>query len=80
MDIDTEQNYNKMLDTLGTEGWGIIRERLIDMFNQQNNLLSISEEKTFWQQRGALGMLHLIIEFEEEQKKLFRAGISHYLE
>ena len=68
MDIDTEQNYNKMLDTLGTEGWGIIRERLIDMFNQQNNLLSISEEKTFWQQRGALGMLHLIIEFEEVLK------------
>jgi len=68
MDIDTKQNYNKMLDTLGTEGWGIIRERLIEMFNQQNNLLSISEEKTFWQQRGALGMLHLIIEFEEVLK------------
>jgi|TARA_R100000479_G_scaffold39076_1_gene17472 hypothetical protein len=64
MDAEIKQSYDKMLDTLSTEGWQIIRERLIDMFNQQNNLLSISEEKTFWQQRGSLGMLHLMIEFE----------------
>tara|TARA_R110000851_G_scaffold6021_6_gene24518 strand:+ start:1530 stop:1769 length:240 start_codon:yes stop_codon:yes gene_type:complete len=68
MDTELKQSYDKMLDTLSTEGWQIIRERLVDMFNQQNNLLAISEEKTFWQQRGSLGMLHLMIEFEEVLK------------
>ena len=38
------------------------------MFNQQNNILNIQDEKTFWQQRGALGMLHLMIEFESVLK------------
>ena len=38
------------------------------MFAQQNNLLNIQDEKTFWQQRGALGMLHLMIEFENVLK------------
>ena len=61
---EIRQSYDKMFNTLSTEGWQIIRERLIEMFNQQNNLLSIPDEKTFWQQRGAIGMLHLMIEFE----------------
>jgi|TARA_R100001594_G_scaffold15475_10_gene32471 hypothetical protein len=64
MDSEIRQSYDKMFNTLSTEGWQIIRERLIEMFNQQNNLLSIPDEKTFWQQRGAIGMLHLMIEFE----------------
>lgn len=64
MDSEIKQSYDKMFDTLSTEGWQIIRDRLIEMFNQQNNLLSIPDEKTFWQQRGAIGMLHLMIEFE----------------
>ena len=64
MDSEIRQSYDKMFNTLSTEGWQIIRERLIEMFNQQNNLLSIPDEKTFWQHRGAIGMLHLMIEFE----------------
>jgi hypothetical protein len=35
------------------------------MFNAQNNILAIGDEKSFWQARGSLGMLHLIIEFED---------------
>ena len=53
-----------MFETLATEGWELIRERLIEMYNQQNNVMSIADEKGFWQQRGALGMLHLMIELE----------------
>jgi hypothetical protein len=34
------------------------------MYEQQNNIMSIADEKSFWQQRGSLGMLHLIIELE----------------
>jgi hypothetical protein len=34
------------------------------MFNNQNNVLAIGDEKAFWQMRGSLGMLHLMIEFE----------------
>jgi hypothetical protein len=64
MDKEVQQNYDKMFDTLSSEGWQIIRERLLEMFAQQNNLLNIQDEKTFWQQRGAIGMLHLMIEFE----------------
>ena len=64
MDKEVEQNYDKMFDTLSSEGWQVIRERLLEMFAQQNNLLNIQDEKTFWQQRGAIGMLHLMIEFE----------------
>jgi hypothetical protein len=68
MDKEVQESYDKMFDTLSSEGWGIIRQRLIDMFNQQNNLLNIQDEKTFWQQRGALGMIHLMIEFENVLK------------
>ena len=68
MDKDTQQSYDKMFDTLSTEGWGIIKQRLLEMYAQQNNLLNIQDEKTFWQQRGALGMLHLMIEFENVLK------------
>ena len=68
MDKDTQQSYDKMFDTLATEGWSIMRQRLLEMFAQQNNLLNIQDEKTFWQQRGALGMLHLMIEFENVLK------------
>ena len=64
MDSEIRQSYDKMFNTLSTEGWQIIRERLIEMFNQQNNLLSIPDEKTFWQQRGAIGMLHLMIDLK----------------
>ena len=64
MDKEVQESYDKMFDTLSTEGWGIIKQRLLEMFAQQNNLLNIQDEKTFWQQRGALGMLHLMIEFE----------------
>jgi hypothetical protein len=53
-----------MFETLATEGWGLVRERLVEMYNQQNNVMAIADEKGFWQQRGALGMLHLIIELE----------------
>ena len=35
------------------------------MFNQQNNVLNIPDEKLFWQQRGSLGMLHLMIDLEQ---------------
>tara|TARA_R100000306_G_C4358843_1_gene134212 strand:+ start:927 stop:1166 length:240 start_codon:yes stop_codon:yes gene_type:complete len=68
MDKDMQQSYDKMFETLSSEGWQIIRERLIEMFGQQNNLLAISDEKTFWQQRGAIGMLHLMIEFDNVLK------------
>lgn len=68
MDKEVQESYDKMFDTLSSEGWEIIRQRLIDMFNQQNNLLNIQDEKTFWQQRGALGMIHLMIEFENVLK------------
>ena len=68
MDKEVQESYDKMFDTLSTEGWGIIRQRLLEMFAQQNNLLNIQDEKTFWQQRGALGMLHLMIEFENVLK------------
>ena len=68
MDKEVQESYDKMFDTLSTEGWGIIKQRLLEMFAQQNNLLNIQDEKTFWQQRGALGMLHLMIEFENVLK------------
>ena len=64
MDREVQESYDKMFDTLSTEGWGIIKQRLLEMYAQQNNLLNIQDEKTFWQQRGALGMIHLMIEFE----------------
>ena len=64
MDKEVQESYDKMFDTLSSEGWGIIKQRLLEMFAQQNNLLNIQDEKTFWQQRGSLGMLHLMIEFE----------------
>ena len=64
MDKEVQESYDKMFDTLSTEGWGIIKQRLLEMYAQQNNLLNIQDEKTFWQQRGALGMIHLMIEFE----------------
>tara|TARA_R110000824_G_scaffold281420_1_gene469704 strand:+ start:165 stop:431 length:267 start_codon:yes stop_codon:yes gene_type:complete len=68
--MDTEEilKYEKMFEALHSEGWGLIRERLVDMFNAQNNVLAISDDKSFWQARGALGMLHLIIEFESALK------------
>ena len=68
MDKEVQESYDKMFDTLSTEGWGIIKQRLLEMFAQQNNLLNIQDEKTFWQQRGALGMIHLMIEFENVLK------------
>ena len=68
MEADIKKNYDEMFDTLSSEGWQLIRQRLIDMFNQQNNIQNIQDEKTFWQQRGALGMLHLMIEFESVLK------------
>ena len=68
MDKEVQESYDKMFDTLSTEGWGIIKQRLLEMFAKQNNLLNIQDEKTFWQQRGALGMLHLMIEFENVLK------------
>lgn len=64
MKEEERQIYDKMFETLATEGWGLIRERLVEMYDQQNNVMAIADEKGFWQQRGALGMLHLIIELE----------------
>jgi len=64
MKEEEHQVYGKMFETLATEGWGLIRERLVEMYEQQNNIMSIADEKGFWQQRGSLGMLHLIIEME----------------
>jgi hypothetical protein len=64
MKEEEKQIYDKMFETLSTEGWELIRERLVEMYNQQNNILSIGDEKGFWQQRGALGMLHLMIDLE----------------
>jgi hypothetical protein len=65
--MDTEEilKYEKMFETLHSEGWDLIRNRLVEMFNAQNNILAIGDEKSFWQARGSLGMLHLIIEFED---------------
>ena len=65
MDIETRKPYDKIFETLNTEGWGLIQTRLVDMFNQQNNVLNIPDEKLFWQQRGSLGMLHLMIDLEQ---------------
>jgi len=62
------QKYEKMIETLHSEGWDLIRNRLIEMFNNQNNVLAIGDEKAFWQMRGSLGMLHLMIEFENVLK------------
>ena len=74
IDVDTHKIYDEMFGTLNTEGWKHIRQRLVEMFNQQNNVLAIGDEKTFWQQRGSLGMLHLIIEFEDVLKKELEQG------
>ena len=64
MDNSEIQKYEKMIETLHSEGWDLIRNRLIEMFNNQNNVLAIGDEKAFWQMRGSLGMFHLMIEFE----------------
>ena len=64
MTQEERQVYDKMFETFATEGWGFIRERLQEMYSQQNNVLAIGDEKGFWQQRGSLGMLHLMIELE----------------
>ena len=52
MDITERQNYEKMFVTFDTEGWGLLRERFIEMFNTSNNLFVISDEKAFWQTSG----------------------------
>ena len=65
MDIETRKTYDKIFETFNTEGWGLIQTRLVDMFKQQNNVLNIPDEKLFWQQRGSLGMLHLMIDLEQ---------------
>ena len=44
MDIETRKTYDKIFETLNTEGWGLIQTRLVDMFNQQNNVLNIPDE------------------------------------
>ena len=53
MDIAEQHKYDTMFSTLSTEGWGIIKDRLLEMYTQQNNVLSIPDEKIFWQQRGS---------------------------
>lgn len=68
MDNNEIQKYEKMIETLHSEGWDLIRNRLVEMFNNQNNVLAIGDEKAFWQMRGSLGMLHLMIEFENVLK------------
>tara|TARA_Y100000401_G_C8305205_1_gene216492 strand:+ start:769 stop:1029 length:261 start_codon:yes stop_codon:yes gene_type:complete len=65
MDITERQNYEKMFVTFDTEGWRLLRERFIEMFNTSNNLFVISDEKAFWQTRGSLGMLQFFIELED---------------
>jgi hypothetical protein len=68
VDNNEIQKYEKMIETLHSEGWDLIRNRLVEMFNNQNNVLAIGDEKAFWQMRGSLGMLHLMIEFENVLK------------
>jgi hypothetical protein len=65
MDIAEQYKYDTMFSTLSTEGWGILKDRLLEMYTQQNNVLSIPDEKIFWQQRGSLSMLHFMIEIEQ---------------
>lgn len=65
MDMSEQHKYDTMFSTLSTEGWGILRDRLLEMYTQQNNVLSIPDEKIFWQQRGSLSMLHFMIEIEQ---------------
>ena len=45
MDNSEIQKYEKMIETLHSEGWDLIRNRLIEMFNNQNNVLAIGDEK-----------------------------------
>jgi|TARA_R100000093_G_scaffold70044_2_gene42673 hypothetical protein len=68
LDIDERQNYDKMFETFNTEGWSLIQARFAEMFNQGNNIFTIPDEKTFWQQRGSLGMLQVFIELEDVVK------------
>ncbi len=68
LDTDERRSYDKMFETFNTEGWSIIRQRFVDMFNQGNNIFAIPDEKTFWQQRGSLGMLQVFVELEDVVK------------
>ena len=47
MKEEERQTYDKMFETLATEGWGLIRERLVEMYDQQNNVMAIADEKGF---------------------------------
>ena len=64
MTIEERQNYDKMFETFSTDGWKLVQKRFLEMFQEANNLFTITDEKMFWQQRGSVGMLQFFIELE----------------
>lgn len=58
----------KRLDLFTVESWGLLVEELTDMANSMESIKNIDDEKTLFANKGAVGILNMIINLEETTK------------
>mgnify|MGYP003389267953 CR=1 FL=1 len=55
----------KRLDLFTTESWGLLIEELTNMADSMESIQNIDDEKTLFVNKGAVGILNMIINLEE---------------
>lgn len=65
----TDQEFLELrLDMITTEAWGLLVEELTDMAQSMESIQNIDDEKTLFINKGAVGVLNMICNFEEITK------------
>ena len=56
------------LDLFTTDAWVILRQELSDMSASMESIMNINDEKTLFVNKGAVGVLNMVINLEETTK------------
>jgi len=66
--LTDKEFLEKRLDLFTVESWGLLVEELTDMANSMESIKNIDDEKTLFANKGAVGILNMIINLEETTK------------
>lgn len=66
--LTDKEILEKRLDLFTTDAWSILTQELTDMAESMESIRNIDDEKTLFINKGAVGVLNMIINLEETTK------------
>ena len=66
--LTDKEVLEQRLDIFSLDAWAVLQDELMNMATSMESILNINDEKTLFVNKGAVGVLNMIVNLEETTK------------